>query len=220
MQEQPVSVNSESGVPWKDNDKNFLIVGLGASAGGINALKEFFERIPADSGMAYVVILHLSPDYDSKLAQVLQVVSKIPVQKVEQKTIIKPDNVYVIPPDKSLKMVDGHITISPINTVEERRAPVDIFFRTLAETHHDHAVAVILSGTGANGSMGLKRIKENGGAAFVQDPKQAEYNEMPGNAIRGMAGVFCNANNTWNKGLRLRSLSFTTASTTFSKGAA
>ena len=183
MPEQPVSVNSESGVPWKDNDKNFLIVGLGASAGGINALKEFFERVPADSGMAYVVILHLSPDYDSKLAQVLQIVSKIPVQKVEQKTIIKPDNVYVIPPDKSLKMVDGHITISPINTVEERRAPVDIFFRTLAETHHDYAVAVILSGTGANGSMGLKRIKENGGAAFVQDPKQAEYNEMPGNAI-------------------------------------
>ena len=183
MPKQPVSVNSESGVSWKDKDKNFLIVGLGASAGGINALKEFFERVPADSGMAYVVILHLSPDYDSKLAQVLQIVSKIPVQKVEQKTIIKPDNVYVIPPDKSLKMVDGYITISPINTVEERRAPVDIFFRTLAETHHDYAVAVILSGTGANGSMGLKRIKENGGAAFVQDPKQAEYNEMPGNAI-------------------------------------
>src|SRR5678816_1549006 len=110
MQEQPGLVNLVSGVPWKDNDKNVLSVGVGASAGEINALKEFFERIPADSGMAYVVILHLSPDYDSKLAQVLQVVSKIPVQKIEQKTQLKPDNVYVIPPDKSLKMVDGHIT--------------------------------------------------------------------------------------------------------------
>ncbi|HUQ65533.1 MAG TPA: CheR family methyltransferase [Flavitalea sp.] len=182
MSDQSVSNSSENGSPHHDK-KNFLVVGIGASAGGVNALKEFFEYVPVDSGMAYVVILHLSPNYDSKLAEVLQIVSKIPVHKVNDITRIQPDNVYVIPPDKSLKMVDGHVTVNSIITVEERRAPVDIFFRTLAETHGDRAVAVILSGTGANGSMGLKRVKENGGAAFVQNPRQAEFNEMPRNAI-------------------------------------
>jgi two-component system CheB/CheR fusion protein len=183
MSDQILSNNSEKANLHTNSSKNFLIAGIGASAGGINALREFFENVPADSGIAYVVILHLSPDYDSKLAQVLQIVSKIPVQKVDEKTLLQPDSVYVIPPDKSLRMVDGHITVQPINSIEERRAPVDIFFRTLAESHREHAVAIILSGTGANGSMGLKRIKENGGAAFVQNPRQAEYNEMPRNAI-------------------------------------
>jgi two-component system, chemotaxis family, CheB/CheR fusion protein len=167
----------------KGNKQDFLVVGIGASAGGINALREFFENVSPHTGIAYVVILHLSPDYDSKLANVLQATTKIPVSKVEGKTNIKPDHVYVIPPDKSLSMVDGHIEVNPINTIEERRAPVDIFFRTLAQSHGSRAVAVILSGTGANGSMGLKRIKENGGVAFVQNPRQAEYNEMPRNAI-------------------------------------
>ena len=145
--------------------------------------ENFFENVPQFSGIAYVVILHLSPQYDSKLAQVLQLATKIPVSKVEERTKIQPDHVYVIPPDKSLSMIDGFIVVNPINSVEERRAPVDIFFRTLAESHSASAVAVILSGTGANGSMGLKRVKENGGVAFVQNPRQAEYNEMPRNAI-------------------------------------
>lgn len=166
-----------------ENGQNFLVVGIGASAGGINALREFFENVPQHSGMAYVVILHLSPDYDSRLAQVIQLTCNIPVSKVEERTRIKPDHVYVIPPDKSLVMVDGYVEVNTINTIEERRAPVDIFFRTLAESHGSRAVAVILSGTGANGSMGLKRVKENGGVAFVQNPRQAEYNEMPRNAI-------------------------------------
>jgi two-component system, chemotaxis family, CheB/CheR fusion protein len=162
---------------------NFLIVGLGASAGGINALQQFFEHVPSSSGMAYVVILHLSPDYDSKLSNVLQAVTPMQVVKVIERTKIQPDTVYVIPPDKSLKMVDGYLTVTPVHTIEERRAPVDIFFRTLADSHHTRAVAVVLSGTGANGSMGIKRIKENGGAAFVQNPREAEFNEMPRNSI-------------------------------------
>jgi two-component system, chemotaxis family, CheB/CheR fusion protein len=183
MSVETVLENQDKPKQEGEEKKQFLVVGIGASAGGINALQKFFENVPDNSGMAYVVILHLSPNYDSKLAQVLQLVSKIPVQKVEEKTKIHPDQVYVIPPDKSLKMVDGHITVNPINTIEERRAPVDIFFRTLADTHHEHAIAVVLSGTGANGSMGLKRIKENGGTAFVQNPREAEYNEMPRNSI-------------------------------------
>jgi PAS domain S-box-containing protein len=161
----------------------FLITGLGASAGGIQALREFFENVPGKSGIAYVVILHLLPDHDSKLAEVLQTTTTMPVKQVKEKVKVEPDHVYVVPPDQHLTMVDGSIVVSPNTQIEDRRAPVDIFFRTLAEEHGSRAVAVVLSGTGANGSMGLKRIKERGGAAFVQNPREAEFNEMPRNSI-------------------------------------
>ena len=165
------------------SEPEFLVVGLGASAGGIQALKAFFEQVPQKSGIAYVVILHLSPDHDSLLAQVLQSASAIPVAQVTERTAVVPDRVYVIPPNQHLMMEDGYIAVHPNMHIEDRRAPVDIFFRTLAESHHSRAVCVVLSGTGANGSMGLKRVKERGGAAFVQDPREAEYNEMPRNSI-------------------------------------
>ena len=167
----------------KPEEDNFLIVGIGASAGGVQALKKFFANVAADSNAAYVVILHLSPDHESRLAEILQTVAKIPVKQVSEKIEVNPNHIYVVSPNESLSMRDGHIDVSPIHTVEERRAPVDIFFRTLAESHHARAVAVVLSGTGANGSMGIKRIKENGGAAFVQNPREAEFGEMPRNSI-------------------------------------
>lgn len=161
----------------------FIIVGLGASAGGIQALTRFFEQVPANSGMAYVVILHLSPEHDSRLAEVLQAACVIPVNQVLKEVHVEPDHVYVIPPDQHLTMSDGYIEVSPNTSMEERRAPIDIFFRTLAEDRGSCAVCVVLSGTGANGSMGIKRIKECGGAAFVQDPGEAEWDEMPRNSI-------------------------------------
>jgi two-component system CheB/CheR fusion protein len=160
-----------------------LIVGIGASAGGVEALSGFFEQVTADSGLAYVVILHLSPDYDSQLTEILQRVSKIPASQVLEKVRVLPNHIYIVPPNRHLQMEEGHIIVLPNVRVEERRAPVDIFFRTLAESQGPHAIAVILSGTGANGSMGLKRVKENGGAVFVQNPREAAYNEMPRNAI-------------------------------------
>ncbi|MBV9215894.1 MAG: PAS domain S-box protein [Acidobacteria bacterium] len=170
--------------PTVDNEPSGpLVVGIGASAGGIQALSEFFSNAPKDAGIVYVVILHLSPDHDSHLAHVLQQVTELPVTQVTKETKIRPDHVYVVPPDKSLTLADHKIIVKPIKTVEERRAPVDIFFRTLADTHGPNAVGVILSGTGANGSMGLKRIKEFGGATFAQNPREAEFNEMPRNSI-------------------------------------
>ena len=161
----------------------FLIVGLGASAGGIKALQEFFVNVPADSGIAYVVILHLSPDHKSKLAEVLQTTCAIAVTQVVDQVKVLPDHVYVISPNQSMAMNDGHLSLSKITKVEERRAPVDIFFRTLAESHHSRAVSVILSGTGADGSMGMKLVKESGGVCFAQDPEEAEYPDMPQNAV-------------------------------------
>jgi two-component system CheB/CheR fusion protein len=175
--------NADEFLPGKTSSHEFIIAGIGASAGGVQALKQFFENVPANSGIAYVVILHLSPDHDSKLAELLQHVTTMPVKQVTVKTVVKPDHVYVVPPNQHLLMLEGHIAASPNMQIEDRRAPVDIFFRTLANTHGPNAVCVILSGTGANGSMGLKRIKEMGGAAFVQSPREAEFNEMPRNAI-------------------------------------
>ena len=162
---------------------SFLIVGLGASAGGVDALKRFFEHVPADSGIAFVVILHLSPAHESRLADVVQSSAALPVTQVQERVRVEPNHVYVIPPSRSLSMEDGHLALSDVSRIEERRAPADIFFRTLAETHHARAVGVVLSGTGADGSVGLKHIKENGGLCFAQDPDEAEYGDMPLNSI-------------------------------------
>jgi two-component system CheB/CheR fusion protein len=161
----------------------FLIVGLGASAGGIGVLKEFFRHVPATTGNAYVVILHLSPEHESLLAEILQTVAAIPVAQVTERVRIEPDHAYVIAPNKTLSVVDGHLTVSDVLSFEARRAPVDIFFRTLAEAKDARAVCVVMSGTGPNGSMGLKRVKERGGIAIVQDPEEAEFSDMPRNAV-------------------------------------
>lgn len=173
----------DQGPGFSEPEEKFLIVGIGASAGGIPALKTFFAGVTADSGVAYVVILHLSPHHESRLAEVLQGVSTIPVMQVRERTRVEPNRVYVIPPNHSLSMEEGHLALSEIERIEERRAPIDIFFRTLAQTHDSHAVCVVLSGTGADGSMGLKRVKECGGICIAQDPRDAAHSEMPRHAI-------------------------------------
>ncbi|HEX8639151.1 MAG TPA: PAS domain S-box protein, partial [Pyrinomonadaceae bacterium] len=133
--------------------------------------------------VAYVVILHLSPDHESRLAEVLQTTAEIPVTQVKETVKVVPNHVYVVSPNHHLGMNDGHIVVEQNVSVEERRAPIDIFFRTLAESRNAGAIAVILSGTGADGSMGLKRVKERGGVVFVQNPREAEFSEMPRNSI-------------------------------------
>lgn len=177
----PVEIGSAEALGHDEN--TILVVGIGASAGGVQALREFFTNVPPDPGMSYVVILHLSPDYDSKLAEILRQTTSLPVTQLTTKAKVEKNHVYVVPPNKHLSMSDGHIVASENIREEDRRAPVDIFFRTLASSHGASAVCVILSGTGANGSMGLKRVKEMGGAVFVQNPREAEFNEMPRNAI-------------------------------------
>jgi two-component system, chemotaxis family, CheB/CheR fusion protein len=160
-----------------------VVVGLGASAGGIEALRTFFARVPADSGSAYVVILHLSPDHDSKLAEVLQTSAFIPVTQVTEPVRIDPNHVYVVPPNRRLEITDCMLTLSEMTQREHRRSPVDVFFRALADAHGARSVCVILSGTGPNGSAGLKRVKEYGGLVIAQSPDEAAYADMPNNAI-------------------------------------
>jgi chemotaxis response regulator CheB len=160
-----------------------LVVGIGASAGGIGALTEFFKNVPLDAPVAYVVILHLSPDHESRLAEVLQRTTALPMTQVRDTVPLRPRHAYVIPPNRSLRAVGDTLQTSEALRVEERKAPIDIFFRTLADVYQTRAVAVVLSGTGADGSMGLKRVKEMDGLTVAQQPEEAEHSEMPQHAI-------------------------------------
>ena len=128
-------------------------------------------------------MLHLSPEHESHLAEVLQVSARIPVVRATETLLVEPDHVYVISPNTSLRMADGHLTVSDTRQVDERRSPVDIFFRTLADTHGARAVSIVLSGTGPDGSSGLKRVKEHGGVIMAQEPRESDHDDMPRNAI-------------------------------------
>lgn len=175
--------NNGTIVPEESHPDDLIVVGIGAAAGGIEALKAFFARVPVDSGIAYVVILHVSPTQDSKLAQELHEVTTVKIILVEERQKVRADHIYLVPPTQHLMMVDGFLSVSPSLDVEDKRAPIDIFFRTLAASQGPRSISVVLSGMGANGSMGLKRVKEMGGAVFVQNPREAEFNEMPRSAI-------------------------------------
>jgi two-component system CheB/CheR fusion protein len=163
-----------------------VIVGIGASAGGIRALQAFFTALSeisgADTGAAFVVIVHLDPEFPSELASVLAARTGMPVTQVQGPEQLRPDHVYVIPPDRRLRVSDHEISTAEFDEPRGRRAPIDLFFRSLAAQHGD-AFAVILSGAGADGSLGLLEVKEAGGIILVQDPAEAEYPSMPRNAI-------------------------------------
>ncbi len=151
------------------------LVGLGGSAGSIEALKHFFERMPPESGMAFVVIVHLSPEHESILAELLGRTTTMPVLQALDLQKVEANTVYVIPPGKHLTLTDGHLKLTPLEPDRGRRVVVDLFFRTLADTHGPHAAAIILSGADGDGALGIKRIKERGGLTIAQDPDEAEH---------------------------------------------
>ena len=162
---------------------NRVVVGIGASAGGLAALKEFFHHIPERTGITYVVVMHLSAEHESHLAELLQPFIKIPVTQVTETVQMEPDHVYVIPPGCNLSAIDSHLRLSNLEPRRRERAPIDHFFRTLGATHDGKSVGVILSGTGSDGALGVKAIRERGGLTLVQDPAEAEYDGMPRTAI-------------------------------------
>ncbi|MBV8818908.1 MAG: hypothetical protein JO022_11165, partial [Acidobacteriaceae bacterium] len=159
------------------------VVGIGASAGALSALKRFFDHVPPDSGFAFVVVVHLSPEHKSHLADLLQLHVSFPVQQVADTTPLEPNHVYVIPPNANINTIDTHLRLSKLEEKRSQRAPIDHFFRTLAETHDGHAIGVVLTGTGSDGTLGIKDIKAKGGLVVVQDPNDAEYDGMPQSAI-------------------------------------
>jgi len=167
------------------NDNNgLMLVGIGASAGGVEALMNFFEHTPDDSGLAFAVVLHAPPGHDGRLAEVLQAKTEMPVKRVEGVVRVERNCVYCVPPDKRVSLAGGHIRLEePDATAPEHIAPVDLFFRELARTYKDKALAVVLTGDGADGSLGLGRVREEGGVSVAQDPSEAEHPSMPQGAI-------------------------------------
>ncbi|TLX61532.1 chemotaxis protein [Stutzerimonas nosocomialis] len=162
---------------------NFPVVGIGASAGGLQAVARFLAQVPADSGMAFVVVIHLSPDHESHAASVLQRATPMPVSQVVGPTRLEAGRVYVIPPGKDLVLSDNHLCLSDLPPGAGQRAQIDTFFRTLADAHRNRAFGIVLSGAGSDGSVGLARIKEQGGVTLAQQPQDAEYASMPRCAI-------------------------------------
>lgn len=180
---QPASEFALKSSRAASSDAAFPIVAIGASAGGLSALKLFFDNVPPDSGVAFVVVVHLSPDHESHLELLLQPHVHMPVQQVTQTVPIERNCVYVIPPNANLDTIDTHLRLSELEKRRQERAPIDHFFRTLAATHDADAIGVVLTGTGSDGSMGLRWIKQGGGLTIVQDPTEAEFDGMPQSAI-------------------------------------
>jgi two-component system CheB/CheR fusion protein len=168
----------------------FPVVGVGASAGGLNALLTLFEQMPNDCGMAFVVVMHLSPTHESHAAKIIQNVTRMPVLQVTQPVPIERNHIYVIPQALDLTMNDGYLHLQQPDHDRAPQVVINLFFRTLADVHHSHAIGIVLSGRGSDGSVGLSRIKEQGGITLAQTPEDAEYDSMPRSAIEtGMVDI-------------------------------
>jgi len=159
------------------------VVGLGASAGGLKAATSFLEALPGDLGLAYVLVQHLAPDHTSELHRLLRTHTPMPVHQVHEAVTIEPNTVYVIPPGRVLTIEKERLAVSERVDDHLRRFPIDQFFRSLAQARKDESICIVLSGTGTDGTLGLKAVKEEAGLCLVQDPSQAEYDGMPRSAI-------------------------------------
>ena len=159
------------------------VVGLGASAGGIEALERFFQKVPPDSGLAFVIVQHLDPDHDSLLAEILQRNTALPIHKVHDRMRVEADNIYVIPPNRYLTITQGVLHLSTPEQPRGRRMPIDHFFISLAQDCYETAIAVVLSGTGTDGTLGAQAIHAQDGMVLVQAPGTAKYDGMPQSVI-------------------------------------
>ncbi|MCB0195002.1 MAG: chemotaxis protein, partial [Anaerolineae bacterium] len=176
--------NSEKETATAKQQSEFPIVGIGASAGGLKAFEQFFQNMPQNSGMAFVLIQHLAPHHESELAELLQNHTRMKVMQVQDNTRIEPNQVYVIPPGKSLSVKNRTLLLSEPLERRGHRAPIDFFFRSLADDQGENAICVVLSGTGTDGTLGLRAVKERAGITMAQSTTDAEYEGMPKSAMR------------------------------------
>lgn len=161
----------------------FPVVGIGASAGGLEALEQFLANVPAHSGIAYVIVQHLDPTHKGMMPELLQRATSMPVQQVRNRMRVRPDHLYVIPPNRDMSIMHGALHLFTPAAPRGQRLPIDFFFKSLAEDLRQLAVGVILSGMGSDGTVGLRAIKENAGIAAAQDPRSAAFSAMPQSAI-------------------------------------
>lgn len=177
-------VNSRDGArKRRDPSEPVAVVGLGASAGGVAVLQRFFSEMSPESGLAFVVVMHLSPEHESNLANVIKHKTSMPVMQVMEPVKVKPNHVYVIPPNHQLTFEDSTLHLVPPQQAPGRRVTIDLFFRTLAQAYGQRAVGVILSGSDSDGVIGLRHVRAQGGVTIAQDPNEAEHDSMPATAI-------------------------------------
>ncbi|MDH4233999.1 MAG: PAS domain-containing protein [Gallionella sp.] len=168
----------------KAESTRFPIVGIGASAGGLESFEQFFRHVSPDSGLAFVLVSHLDPSHASILTEILQRSTTMPVIEVQDQMKVAPDHVYVIPPNRDMAIFHGVLQLSVPDQPRGQRMPIDAFLRTLAEDQGELAVGIILSGTGTDGTLGLRSILGAGGISLVQEPATAKYDGMPNSAIQ------------------------------------
>ncbi len=183
-------VEAEDSGPAHLQQLNFPVVGIGSSAGGLEALEIFFRNVPSQCGIAFVIVQHLDPTHKGIMVELLQRVTDMKVVQVSDRLLIESDHVYLIPPNKVMSMLNGMLHL--LDPVEPRglRLPIDSFFRSMACDLRQHSIGVILSGMGSDGTLGLRAIQEKGGGVFVQDPASAKFDGMPRSAINtGLADV-------------------------------
>ena len=158
-----------------------IVIGIGASAGGLEALQQFFSYMPPNSGLSFVVVQHLSPDYKSLMADILGKHTEMSVCQAENRMAVEPDTVYLIPPKKYMTIKDGRLILS--EAPGSLNHPIDAFFASLAAEKREHSIAVVLSGTGSDGTNGVKMVKEHGGLVIAQAPESAKFDGMPRSVI-------------------------------------
>jgi two-component system CheB/CheR fusion protein len=163
--------------------RTFPIVGVGASAGGLEAFRSLLHTLPANTGMAFVLVQHLDPEHESLLTRLLSHATRMPVTEVTEGVTVQPNHVYVIPPNKALGIGNGALHLLARKRRDPKHMPVDAFFHSLAENEGSRAIGVILSGVATDGTLGLAAIKAAGGITFAQDSKSAKYDGMPRSAI-------------------------------------
>jgi two-component system CheB/CheR fusion protein len=168
----------------------FPIVGIGASAGGLEALEQFLKNVPAGSGLAFVIVQHLDPTRKGIMPELLQRATDMKVIQVKDRTPVQPDCIYVIPPNKDMSILHGVLHLLEPTATRGMRLPIDFFLRSLAQDQQEHSVGVILSGMGSDGTLGLRAIKEKAGVVLVQEPATAKFDSMPRSAIdAGLADI-------------------------------
>src|ERR1041385_6453162 len=165
-----------------DGAGSFPVVGIGASAGGIEAFTEMFRHLPPGTGMGFVVVTHLDPTHDSILSELLSRKTNMPVMQVVDGVAVRPNSIYVIPPNALMEMRNGALKLLP-RSAHEQHMPVDCFLRSLAAERGERAIGVILSGSASDGALGIAAIKAAGGVTFAQDEESAKYPGMPQSAI-------------------------------------
>ena len=188
MKPRPSKPASSPKKPLKRNEASarmgsFPIVAIGASAGGLEAYKEFLHALPSDTGMAFVLVQHLDPSHESMLTEIIAKTTAVPVEEVRSGTPINPNRVYVIPPNALMALADGAFQLSPRSKTPGQHLAVNFFMHSLARERKSGAIAIVLSGTGSDGTAGIEDIKAEGGITFAQDPKTAKYDGMPRSAI-------------------------------------